>query len=44
MIKVTDAFREFSSLPYQHIFVYLVDRTATHVGKEKALVAVKETV
>ena len=43
MTKVKDAFRDFSNLPNQHIFVCLVDRTATHVGKEKALVAVKET-
>lgn len=33
--KVTDAFCDFSNLPNQHIFVYLVDRTATHVGKGK---------
>jgi hypothetical protein len=43
MTEITETFRDFSNLPNQHIFVYLVDRTATHVGKEKALVAVKET-
>jgi len=43
MTKVTDAFRDFSNSPIQHIFVYLVCRTATHVCKQKALVSVKET-
>lgn len=41
--KVTDAFRDFSNLPNQHIFVYVVNITATDVGKQKALVSVKET-
>jgi hypothetical protein len=43
MTNVTDAFCDSSNLPNQHIFVYFVDKTATHLGKEKALVAVKET-
>jgi len=33
MTEVTDAFRDFSNLPNLHNFVYLVDWTATHVGK-----------
>ena len=41
--EVTGAFRDFSNFPNQLIFVYLIERTETHLGTGKVLVAVKET-